>query len=368
MKKLIAIIISVAIILTFTSCNGDFDNVSDDNYVGNNPPPTDLKEAPASDFGYVYDEELGGIIINSYRGNDLTVRIPAFIDKQPVISIGDNAFEESTIEYVYIPDDILSIGISAFKGCINLTTITIPDSVTEVGSCAFKSCTGLTSVTIGIGVKRLKGDEFSGCHKAEINRLGVITDDFSVVTTDDVIQFAGTYWWVLDIHEDKILVLSEDIFFKKEYHYKHEETTWEQSDLREYLNGEFYEDTFTADEKRKIIETNVINNNYRDAYGGNDTIDKVFLLSRDEIGHYFITSSEQGIYRAGITFLWLRSPVFSNTNTAFSDYEADFIESNESLDWHLYGVSVSPHVAAGGSHGSIFETNGVRPAIWISIN
>ncbi|MBO5881907.1 MAG: leucine-rich repeat protein [Alistipes sp.] len=45
-----------------------------------------------------------------------------------------------------IPDDVTSIGHSAFCYCYNLQSVTIPDSVTEIGQCAFASCTSLESV------------------------------------------------------------------------------------------------------------------------------------------------------------------------------------------------------------------------------
>ena len=47
-----------------------------------------------------------------------------------------------------IPNNITSIGESAFQGCSNLTSVTIPNSVTSIGSTAFGGCHGLTSVTI----------------------------------------------------------------------------------------------------------------------------------------------------------------------------------------------------------------------------
>jgi hypothetical protein len=39
---------------------------------------------------------------------------------------------------------VTSIGESAFRYCIELTTITIPDSVTSIGRSAFSKCKNLT--------------------------------------------------------------------------------------------------------------------------------------------------------------------------------------------------------------------------------
>ena len=62
-----------------------------------------------------------------------------------------------------IPEDVTSIGESAFKGCTGLTSITIPDSVTDIGYRAFYNCTGLTSITIPNSVTSIGESAFEGC-------------------------------------------------------------------------------------------------------------------------------------------------------------------------------------------------------------
>ena len=68
---------------------------------------------------------------------------------------------------ITIPNGVMAIPASAFKGCTGLTSITIPDSVTSIGNYAFSGCTGLTSVTIGKGVTSIGNDAFSGCSKLQ---------------------------------------------------------------------------------------------------------------------------------------------------------------------------------------------------------
>ena len=60
--------------------------------------------------------------------------------------------------------------------------------------------------------------------------------------------------------------------------------TWESCELRHYLNHEFY-NTFTDKEKNQIIETNNLNsdNPWYKSHGGNNTFDKIFILSLDEV-------------------------------------------------------------------------------------
>ena len=54
--------------------------------------------------------------------------------------------ENTEITKLVIPDDVTSIGYSAFSGCSGLTSVTIPNSVTSIGANAFSGCSGLTSV------------------------------------------------------------------------------------------------------------------------------------------------------------------------------------------------------------------------------
>lgn len=66
-----------------------------------------------------------------------------------------------------IPDGVITIGVSAFKESVNLTSITIPNGVTEIERMAFQYCLNLTSVTIGASVSSIGEVEFSGCENLD---------------------------------------------------------------------------------------------------------------------------------------------------------------------------------------------------------
>lgn len=98
-------------------------------------------------------------------------------------------------------------------------------------------------------------------------------------------------WWILkdDIQEEKALLIS---FYAIDYQaYDESTSTWKDSSIRQWLNNDFYEAAFTDEEKQFILTTNVKNGtseNYIDwnESGGEDTQDKVFLLSAAECLEY----------------------------------------------------------------------------------
>ena len=57
----------------------------------------------------------------------------------------------STQSHFTIPDNVTSIGDSAFEGCSSLRQIYIPDSVTSIGDSAFAGCTSLRQIYIPAG-------------------------------------------------------------------------------------------------------------------------------------------------------------------------------------------------------------------------
>ena len=107
------------------------------------------------------------------------------------------------------------------------------------------------------------------------------------------IQFGGYDWYVLDKQDGKMLMLTEKVIEKRAYHSKEVAITWETSDMRKYLNGEFYHSFKEADRER-IIET--VNENHDNSWygtnGGNPTTDRIFLLSIEEVLKYFGDSGQ----------------------------------------------------------------------------
>lgn len=62
-----------------------------------------------------------------------------------------------------IPNDVISIGESAFMGNVQLTSINIPNSVRTIGHDAFNGCKNLKKIVVGNGLKSVGKKTFCNC-------------------------------------------------------------------------------------------------------------------------------------------------------------------------------------------------------------
>lgn len=106
------------------------------------------------------------------------------------------------------------------------------------------------------------------------------------------IKFGPYQWLILEEQVDRYLLLTESMIEQRDYHTDSHPTTWENCALRQYLNQNFYQQ-FSLSEQARIIEVSNQNtdNPWYQTTGGNDTSDKIFLLSLDEVVRYYFGDS-----------------------------------------------------------------------------
>ena len=136
---------------------------------------------------FIYSiSETGEVSIIEYIGTDTVVEIPNEIDGNTVATIGIAAFFGCTeLTSITIPDSITFIGAKAFQACISITSITIPDSVITIGECAFDGCTSLTSIKISESVTSIGRNAFEGCTSLTSIELDASNTNYSLV--DDIL-------------------------------------------------------------------------------------------------------------------------------------------------------------------------------------
>lgn len=99
-------------------------------------------------------------------------------------------------------------------------------------------------------------------------------------------------WLVLDVQGDKALLLSRyGLESRQPFNSKYGNTTWADCSLRSWLNGTFYQNAFSASEQAAIQLVLVDNGSsqwcsYWNTSGGNNTYDRIFLLSYAECVRY----------------------------------------------------------------------------------
>ena len=102
-------------------------------------------------------------------------------------------------------------------------------------------------------------------------------------------------WLVLEKEDDRILVISRYALFAMACHDVNKKITWENCTLRAYLNGVFPDEAFSAEEQARILTVTVPpaeSPKTHTAYG-NETEDRVFLLSITDLDNYFPTDAER---------------------------------------------------------------------------
>lgn len=170
-------------------------------------------------------------------------------------------------------------------------------------------------------------------------------------------------WIVLDKEGDKVLLLTKYCLLGKSYNSEFTSVTWETCSLREWLNTTFIETAFNAYEQDLLIETPLVcdDNPVYHTDGGNDTEDKVFLLSNEEVTRYLLRDDERkaestsqalldGVNMSisyGTSWWWLRTPGNAEDGAMVVTPRGEISE---------FG------------HDVISGTGGVRLAIWIDLS
>jgi hypothetical protein len=122
------------------------------------------KGVTAEDFDYDLTRNGKGIVIKGYKGLASVVTIPAVIEGFPVHEIADGAFKGNVeLVSVTIPDSVTYIEDSAFEGCTNLKTASLPRNMKAIPEGMFKGCTSLETVSLPAGLQTVGDSAFRGC-------------------------------------------------------------------------------------------------------------------------------------------------------------------------------------------------------------
>ncbi|MBP5286720.1 MAG: caspase family protein [Elusimicrobiales bacterium] len=223
--------------------------------------------------------------------------------------------------------------------------------------------------------------------KSAPTNVGNSSTDVFVYEVGDKITF-GSYpfyedgrekaidWIILDIDKNSnALVISDYALDNVRYNEYVVDITWENSSIRKWLNNDFPNKAFTDEQQSKIIVSYIENkdNAKYQTKGGNNTYDKLFLLSIDEANRYFKNDETRTAYptpyakskRSVNGKLWVSSDYISTARGGSCWW---WLRSPGNFQYRAARVNFDGSVFSYGYYSVNYDHNAVRPAFKINLN
>lgn len=170
-------------------------------------------------------------------------------------------------------------------------------------------------------------------------------------------------WLVLDVKDDKVLLISKYALDSRQYNTDKADLLWESSMLRAWLNSTFIGSAFSTEEQNAIMTTRTKNEESQgdtgsDSIAVDETEDRVFLLSHQEVIEYFSSESDRRCIP---------------TQTTTTDPHLEYVKYFGTCHWWLRTIEKEQYVEIVTTEGE-FSGNGadsytgVRPAMWVDLS
>lgn len=233
--------------------------------------PSEMRNIPYSKIDYKYKKYRVEYIIEDYNNENILgetkckeffANLERVYDKMELLKRIDNILNKN-INLVTNEEKVKNTNLSVKKYCVNCLT----ENMQNAKYCI--KCNRDEFAQSSEQAFKIYQDKQIQIIKNNYNR-----NDFLKVG-DSV--FLGKYknssieWKIQNILDGNVLLVSKYIIDTKIFS-KTNSVVWENSEIRKWLNNEFYIEVFSNEEKENII------NNF--------TNDRVFLLSREEVEKY----------------------------------------------------------------------------------
>lgn len=336
-------------------------------------------------------DDMGVLLEFGVKEKTVDISVSIIEDEKSIVKLALNQKEVEGKE-ISVPKEVIRIeeiedlveyvkglGVEAFLG--KLDDIGVPGIIQDIVNDYFSE---FTEETEALSISSEFESVLAKTRVGEVVEFGVYEQDGDYSSKEKI------EWIVLEKREGKILLFSKYVLDDTSFNSAFGGETWEECYMRKWLNNTFYREAFNVIEQKYIIE--VLNKNYDNVEyktdGGNDTRDKVFLLSIDDIGVYFDTSFQQGVYEEYDPLLCARpteEALASGNLHPYYDYELiEYGLEEYSLGTTKYDGNVSWWLRTAG-YDNDFEafvdavgyTNcygasadygsyGIRPAMWVN--
>ena len=186
-------------------------------------------------------------------------------------------------------------------------------------------------------------------------------------------------WLVLARNGNKALLISRYGLDAQPYNTDYTSVTWETCTLRTWLNGTFYNKAFSSAEQAAILTTSVDNSQNQcfslwGTSGGNNTQDKVFLLSYAKANKYFGVEYWKNTGATDNVKSRVAPTPYAIAQGAYTSSSNMTADSNVAGWWWLRSPgsyrSSAAYVSPDGSlrdHNVDYGSASVRPALWVNV-
>ena len=253
-----------------------------------------------------------------------------------------------------------------------------------LSGCAQQSTESTEATTVAaVEAEALETVELKRAEVGDIVQMGTYEQDGDPETEDPIC------WDVLDKDGDAMLLISHDVIAYQRFSDSLKCVIWEDSQIRSWLNQEFYAEAFDEEEQASIRETTLENPStvgfaaHVDPSGDvqvresrPDTKDKIFLLSWKEIERYYghkLPKAEALLCKPSKAVLQRYEEIEQQRVREKVPFVTSVPDVSEGISWMLRSTGKSQNqisiIRGDGYYSQCLADyyQGVRPAMWIDV-
>ena len=250
-----------------------------------------------------------------------------------------------------------------------------------LSGCAQQSVESTEATTVAaVEAEALETVELKRAEVGDIVQMGTYEQDGDTETEDPI------YWDVLDKDGDSILIISHDVIGYQRFSDSPNCVIWEDSQIRTWLNEEFYTDAFDKETQARIKESVLKNPSIAGYVTGadesiwesrGDTTDRIFLLSWKEMEKYYghkLPKAEALLCKPSEAVLQRYEEIKQQRIREKVPFGESAPDVTEGISWMLRSTGKSQNqisiIRGDGYYSQCMADyyQGVRPAMWIYVS
>lgn len=147
-----------------------------------------------SEKGVLFSKDKTTLIKYPMGKNETSYSTPA-----NVTIIEDWAFNSALFSQIKLPENLVSIGSSAFNDCEELTDIMLPNSLKSIGMSAFNGCDKINSLSLPEGITEIPSFLASFCKNLQHIDIPRTTESIGYEAFGHCVNLSEIYCFVCDI-------------------------------------------------------------------------------------------------------------------------------------------------------------------------